>query len=172
MTTFSDAGAVRLADRDYFDFVLAAAETACRRILAAVFLQDVRPSRDVRGQVLELTMALANRRRLGVDVRVLLTGHLSTPDIAVANLASGQLFEAYDVPHRRSFDISPDGRRGLHSKLVICDDVAVVGSQNWTDDAFAVNVEDAVAVTGPPVDHLAVEFDRLWSYGRGMPNAS
>jgi phosphatidylserine/phosphatidylglycerophosphate/cardiolipin synthase-like enzyme len=169
MTAFEDARAVRLPDRQYFDFALASVETARRRIWASLFLQDIRPSRDLNGQVLELTMALIARSRVGVDVRVLLSGDVNTPDIAVANLASGMFLAQTGVQHRRAFEDPRGGRGGSHAKFFICDAEAVAGSQNWTDDAFRLNIEDAVVVQGPPVELLAEEFLRLWETGRGLP---
>ena len=157
---FVDAQAGRLEDREYFDFALACVEAATARIWASLFIQDVRPSRDIAGNVLELTMSVVARRRAGVDVRVLLTGRSNTPDIAVANMASGLMLRAHGVPHRALLDF--DGRRGSHAKFIVCDDVAVVGSQNWTDDGFRLNTEDAIILSGPPVEHLAGEFQRLW----------
>ena len=49
--------------------------------------------------------------------------------------------------------------------------VAVVGSQNWTDDGFRLNIEDAVMVAGPGTRRIADEFVRLWRQGKGMPRA-
>src|SRR5687768_11102999 len=108
MKTFEAAGANRLADRDYFDFVMACVETATSRVLAALFLYDLRPPRDVRGQVLQLTTALAQRRAVGVDVRVVLSGYATTPDISVANLASALFMESRGVPHRHFFSSGTD----------------------------------------------------------------
>lgn len=168
MSVFTDAAAVRLDERAYFDVTLACLEAARRRIWASLFIFDIRPNRDVEGQVLELTTALIERHRLGVDVRVLLTGHVYTPDIAVANLASGLYLHAAGVPQRRVTDVG-GGRRGSHAKFFVCDDHAVLGSQNWTDDAFRLNLEDAVMLHGGGVESIAAEFLRLWDEGKGLP---
>jgi phosphatidylserine/phosphatidylglycerophosphate/cardiolipin synthase-like enzyme len=170
MTSFAVAQASRLDDRDYFPFTLASVESAVRRIWVSMFIHDVRPARDVSGQVLELTHALVARHRAGVDVRVLLSGHASTPDIVVANLASGLVLNGHGVPHRRVFGRQGGERAGSHAKFFVCDDVAVLGSQNWTDDGFNDNIEDAVVLTGQPVDLLAQEFARLWTVGHRMPD--
>ncbi len=168
MSTFSDALVVHLADRDYYDFVLASIEKAYSRIFVSMFLFDIRPARDVRGQALDLAMALAEKKRTGVDVRVLLNGQVSTPELGAANVATGALLESYGVPHRRIF-IVDDKRIGSHAKWVIIDQMAVVGSQNWTDDAFNENTEDAVAIEGESVGLLETEFITLWKKGRGLP---
>jgi phosphatidylserine/phosphatidylglycerophosphate/cardiolipin synthase-like enzyme len=169
MIDFSDSLATRIPERAYFDFVLASVQSSRRRIWVSQFIFDVRPSRDVAGSVLEVALALVERSRAGVDVRVLLTGSVSTPDVAVANLATALLIGAYGVRQRRLFDVGADTRTGSHAKFAIWDDEAVIGSQNWTDDAFRLNLEDSVALSGQVVDVLADEFLRLWELGRGLP---
>jgi len=166
---FTQGTCVRVDDRDYGDVVQAAVERAGWRIWVSMFILDPRPTRDVAGLVLQLTDTVAARRRLGVDVRVLTAGALSSPDIAVANLTAGLLLSDAGVPHRRLFDTG-SGRRSSHAKWLVVDDRAFVGSQNWADDGFRINTEDAIMLTGPAVQHLASEFDRLWQMGRGMPD--
>jgi len=168
MMMFTDSQAVRINDRDYFDVTLASIEAAKRRIWASLFIYDIRPGQDLEGLVLELTTALIERRRCGVDVRVLITGHVRTQSISVANLASGLYLARAGVPQRRIF--STDAiRKGSHAKFAIFDDTAVLGSQNWTDDAFTTNIEDAVLLTGNAVHGLATQFLTLWNNGKGLP---
>lgn len=168
MTAFTESRAARVDERDYYDLMLSSVEDARRRVLASLFLFDIRPGRDVEGWVLELMTALVARQRVGVDVRVLISGHVRTPELAVANLASGLYLRAAGVPHRRIAEVD-DTRRGSHGKLVVVDDLAVVGSQNWTDDGFRTNLEDAVLLTGGAVEVLAAGFESLWSRGKGLP---
>jgi phosphatidylserine/phosphatidylglycerophosphate/cardiolipin synthase-like enzyme len=172
MIAFADGLATRVPERDYANFVLAGAEDARRRLWVSQFIFDTRPPRDLAGQVLELALTLAARRQAGVDVKVLLTGSLSTPDIAVANLAAGLMLEGWGVAHRRIFEVGDPVRGGSHAKFVIRDDEAVLGSQNWTDDAFRLNIEDSVLLSGRPVTLLAAEFQRLWELGRGTPRGA
>jgi phosphatidylserine/phosphatidylglycerophosphate/cardiolipin synthase-like enzyme len=168
MNKFEAASAARLAERDYLDVVLAFVESARVRIYASLFLFDIRPVRDVRGNVLELAMALIERRKQGVDVRVLLTGYVRTPELGVANVTTGIFLESYGVPHRRLFGVDTK-RMGIHAKFALLDDFAVVGSQNWTDDGFSKNAEDAVILQGPAVGLLEAEFIHLWTLGLGLP---
>jgi phosphatidylserine/phosphatidylglycerophosphate/cardiolipin synthase-like enzyme len=65
-----------------------------------------------------------------------------------------------------------DGRLGTHAKVLVADGRAVVGSHNWTDDAFFANAEDSVLLAGPVVDILASEHADLWQRGRGLPRAA
>lgn len=168
MTRFAGATATRIAERDYYDLLMACVTSARRRLHASIFLFDARPVRDPRGYVLDLVTALAERRRLGVDVRVLLTGQVETLALGVANVATGILLESYGVPHRRLFKVDAT-RTGSHAKFALIDEVAIIGSQNWTDDAFNDNIEDAVLLRGAALDPLEAEFARLWPLGRGLP---
>lgn len=167
MIPFTQTEIAPLTDRTYFDFILGSIEKATQQIWVSIFIYDIRPSRDVAGMVLELTTALIDKKLNGVDVRVLLAGYLSTADIAAANLASGLYLNGFGVPHRRS--IRDSAQVGSHAKYVICDDMAVVGSQNWTDDGFRLNIEDAVALKGDAVYYLESEFLRQWELGKGLP---
>lgn len=168
MINFSGAGARRVNDREYLDLVLACIEGARRRICVCVFLIDISPERDLRGQVMGLALSLAQRRSLGVDVRVLMTGQVETPQLGVANVATGIFLASYGVPNRRLFEVDAQ-RIGCHAKFALFDDLAIIGSQNWTDDAFHDNTEDAVLLRGPVTDHLEAEFSRLWRLGKGLP---
>jgi len=161
--------------RRYQELALACAERAARRIWVSMFIFDLRPSRDVEGLVMHLARTLAERRALGVDVRVLLASTTRTADIEVANLAAAMFLQGRGVPQRRFIrERSGEGgpraeRLGSHAKFAIFDDTAILGSQNWTDDAFRLNVEDAVFLATGAADLLAAEFLRLWQYGRGLP---
>lgn len=167
---FDTAQIARIDDRAYYDFALAAVERARRQIWVCVFICDIRPHRDLEGLVLDLVAALIERRQWGVDVRIMLTGDANAADIATANLATALYLDHADVPVRRVMTL-PDGRRGTHAKFAMFDDVAVVGSQNWTDDGFRQNIEDALLLTGQPVNRLAAEFMMLWKTGKGVPRA-
>lgn len=166
---FDNTSMARLGDREYYDYVLGLIERATNRIWVSMFIYDIRPFRDVEGKVLNLTTALIDRKGLGVDVKVLLTGHLRTPDIAVANLATGLYLSQFGVPQRRSIQV--EDRYGSHAKYVLCDNTAITGSQNWTDNGFAQNIEDGIIMRGNVLNALETEFLRQWEAGKGLPNS-
>jgi phosphatidylserine/phosphatidylglycerophosphate/cardiolipin synthase-like enzyme len=169
MIEFDSARAARIPDGSYADIALACVESARRRVWVSVFIFDVRPSRDPAGRALDLATALIDRHQAGVDVRVLLAGDVTTPDIAVANIATGLLLDERGVRQRRLFGSGDAARRGSHGKFAVIDDLAVAGGHNWADDAFRLNIEDSVLLSDEPVEQLAGEFLRLWSYGRALP---
>lgn len=160
-----------ISDRDYYPLVLAAAERARFRIWVAMFICDIRPTRDVQGLVLDLVLALKERAALGVDVRVILTGDASAADIVAANLATTLYLEQAGVPVRRALRLQ-DNRLGSHAKMVVIDRTGFVGSQNWTNGGFQAHMEDAVMVEGTGVERLAAEFLHLWGQGAGGPGGS
>jgi phosphatidylserine/phosphatidylglycerophosphate/cardiolipin synthase-like enzyme len=168
VTAIAAGAATGLTDRAYGDLVRAAAERARRRIWASIFLYDLRPSRDLAGLVMALTDTLIQRHAAGVDVRVLVSGEVSTPDIAVANRATAMFLDRHGVPSRHVFGAAGSVRRGSHAKVVLMDDIAVLGSQNWTDDAFRLNVEDAVVLTGDAVRILGGAFQTTWQRARRL----
>jgi cardiolipin synthase len=58
----------------------------------------------------------------------------------------------------------PDGYRKIHTKGVIVDDTAILGSLNWGRTAMSENREVAVALDGESVaDYYAGVFDDDWS---------
>lgn len=169
--TFEQGRTARLDDRSYYDFTRAAVERARRRIWASIFICDIRPQRDIEGLVLDLLAAVIERRQWGVDVRIMVTGDATAADIVTANLASALYLQNAGVPVRRSV-VLDDGRLGSHAKFALIDDTALVGSQNWTDDGFRLNIEDAILLTGQPVERLGAEFLVLWKQGKGVPRAA
>jgi len=169
--SFADGATARVEDRSYYDFTLAGVERARWRVWASVFICDIRPQRDIEGLVLDLLAAIIERKRWGVDVRIMVTGDAGAADIMTANLASALYLDRAGVPVRRTLGYA-DGRLGSHAKFVLLDDVAVVGSQNWTDDGFRLNIEDAILVRGAPAMRLGAEFVDLWSRGKGVPRAT
>jgi phosphatidylserine/phosphatidylglycerophosphate/cardiolipin synthase-like enzyme len=86
----------------------------------------------------------------------------------VASLASALYMRERELDVR--FFRSPQ-RRGLHGKVVIVDDtVAIVGSHNWTHQAFHRNVEASLAVVGPDlVIQLAQQFETAWQHATEEP---
>ena len=147
ISPLGDVALAAVSDREYYPMVRAAAERAQMRIWASLFICDIRPSRDVSGRVLDLISTLCSRAALGVDVRFMLTGDASAADIAAANLATGLYLHHSGVPTRRTFH-GDGGRLGSHAKMVVIDNTAFIGNQNWTRGGFDSHIEDAICVDG------------------------
>jgi cardiolipin synthase len=111
------------------------------------------------GLVADLLEAAAR----GVRVRVLLGSSFDTDNVAVVEaLNSAAASSGYDLEAKQ---ISPyHGIEVMHNKEVIVDDVSVISSINWVDNALYENREVGVAVRSPEVsEHFSSLFWDDWS---------
>jgi len=152
--------------RAYFDFVLHQLEEAQSKIWLSLFIMDMRPSVDVEGKVLRLLSELIKKHNSGLDVKVLLNGYFRSPSIDVANIASGLYLREFNVPNRRVF--SQNERLGSHSKFLICDNLLLLGSPNWSQGAFTDHIEDSVITTGHAVVETESIFLNFWNNARSL----
>lgn len=151
-----------LRDRDYYYFLLYHVRQATHRIWASVFIVNVKRADDPRSDVRRLLAELSAAARRGVDVRV-------TTGYARDNLA---LYETNAITrtflHGRRVNVRryPGGRREqTHNKLVLFDtELAVLGSHNWSHNAFSVSAEDSVALwSRDAVEHLERDYLETWN---------
>ncbi|MFB6194618.1 MAG: phospholipase D-like domain-containing protein [Haloplanus sp.] len=121
------------------------------------------------GPLLDATIRAAER---GVEVRVLLSGawYVAETNAALVDWLNG-------VAERRGLPLSarvarPRGRfEKIHAKGVVADDVVVVGSLNWNENAVSENREVAVAVRS---ERLASYFRTVFAsdWRRGPDRAT
>ena len=119
------------------------------------------------GPLLRATVRAAER---GVEVRVLVSGawYVAEENAALVEWLNG-------VAERRGLPLTarvanPAGRyEKVHAKGVVADDVVVVGSLNWNENAVSENREVALAVRS---EALAASFRETfvadWRGGRGL----
>lgn len=166
--SINNSNIAKIEAREYYDFVFSLLEGARSKIWLSIFIMDIRPSLDVEGKVLNLVSKLINKRNAGLDVKILLNGYFRTPGIDVTNIASGLYLREFNVPNRRIF--SNNERLGSHSKFLICDDLLVLGSPNWTQGAFSEYIEDSVVATGHVVVETESIFLNFWENSRPLTN--
>jgi phosphatidylserine/phosphatidylglycerophosphate/cardiolipin synthase-like enzyme len=118
------------------------------------------------GPLLRATVRAATR---GAEVRVLLSGawYVAEENVALVEWLNG-------VADRRDLPLSarvaePRGRfEKIHAKGVVADEVVVVGSLNWNENAVSDNREVAVAVRSEALaTYFRRAFDADWSRGVG-----
>lgn len=140
-------------DRDFLPAATAAIGAATDRIRVAEYLLYDDPS------VLQLVQALEGASRRGVQVQVLAdeTGD-ETADLL-------DRMAGWDIETRLdSRDVT------LHAKLIVADDVSVIGSHNFTGAALDSNHEGSVLVVDPEVsDWYARWFDAVWTEPDAVP---
>lgn len=156
-----------------FPAIEEAVRTARRRVQADLFLLGGRVGTG-------LAKAMGDRRRSGVDVRVILDPHLGavgpTRDQVASSVAT-LLAEGVPV---RTFPISalavppgPLGRTALidHDKIVVVDDTAFIGSANLIDLA-ETNHDLMFRVRGPVANEVAGWLDLTWDAADSLEGRS
>jgi phosphatidylserine/phosphatidylglycerophosphate/cardiolipin synthase-like enzyme len=118
------------------------------------------------GPLLRATVRAAGR---GVEVRVLLSGawYVAEENAALVEWLNG-------VAERRNLPLTarvaePAGRyEKIHAKGVVADDVVVVGSLNWNENAVSENREVVLAIRSDALaDYFRETFAADWRGGRG-----
>ena len=131
-----------LAGKNYLSRVSAALKSAERSIKVMIYLASNTGHARCAGNILMGELDRARRR--GVEVKVILEGS-HVEQINNANLKSAEWLLERGIKVR-IFPIFPV----MHTKLVLIDDeVAVVGSHNWTNAAAYYNSESSVLVRCP-----------------------
>ncbi|EHP85760.1 phospholipase D-like domain-containing protein [Methanotorris formicicus] len=135
---------VVLNDEKYFYYVLNIIKSAEREIDIIMF------SMFRCKQTEELLNALIEARKRGVMVRIILNKEVESNKEAKNYLASERISVKYS-------------KTRVHNKLVIVDDIVVVGSHNWTDSGLFENKESSIAIRDKKVLKEEKEyFEALW----------
>ncbi len=143
-------------DRDFLPAALEAVDGARAEVRVAQFLlTDASP-------VDQLLASLARAAGRGVRVRVLADEEGEDTDRVIRNLALDGVEAKLDSP-----------RVMTHNKLVIADDVVVVGSHNWTSSALGRNHEASLRLADAEVSGwYAAWFDAVWDAPEVDPELS
>lgn len=124
-------------------------------------------------KVTDVTAALAEAARRGVDVRLVLEtseadgGTLKGPGAARAFSSLAELVTIYEWPAERRAPLPDGGRGAMHAKAALADEhTALVTSGNLTDYALTANMELGLLVRGGPVPRrLSRHFRQLMMDG-------
>ncbi|MEF8857043.1 MAG: phospholipase D-like domain-containing protein, partial [Haloplanus sp.] len=118
------------------------------------------------GPLLRATVRAAER---GVEVRVLLSGawYVAEENAALVEWLNG-VAERRDLPLTARV-ADPAGRyEKVHAKGAVADDVVVVGSLNWNENAVSENREVALAIRSDALaGYFRETFAADWRGGRG-----
>lgn len=153
-----------LKDGDYFDRASTLIDGAKRHIDLVVYGMNADPKYP-QSDVNQLIGKLAAAKLRGVGVRVLL--EISSPDLGVndVNRTAAQALKNAGLEVR--FD-RPD--EITHAKLLLVDDQAIVGSNNWGYGGFRTYHEVGLRTQVPAViTQLSDYFAALWASGEPAP---
>lgn len=149
-----------LEGRDYYPVVMEAIRASVSRVWGTMFIVDLARGKDSRLLVRDMLKLLARKSEAGVDVRILL-GTSTIREISVGNKTS--LFFLKDAGVKVK-EFAGKFTSSTHSKYCLFDDDAfVLGSHNWSENAFLRNHESSIFVESKDLNRrLAQDFIRDW----------
>lgn len=148
--------------RDLLAATLTTIEQARERLEVAMFIVGVGTATAAQARVRDVLDAVVRARHRGVACRVVVndfTGDATQPTL---NLVAAHYLAAAGVLVR---GYASDRHPSIHSKYLLADDdVALVGSGNWSAGALTANLEATVRVVSEPlVRTLRRRFDDDWA---------
>ena len=152
-----------LSDSDYYYFLMEKIRKARQSLYATVFIVNIRKSDDIDRKVLSILKELEYAHWKGVDVKLIVGSSTGAPLISIANEVTIKYLEEKRFPVR--YAQIEDG--SLHSKYVVIDqELIIIGSHNWTYNAFFMSKEDSLfCYSKDAAIKLTKEFNYLWNTG-------
>ena|SRR6185295_2231583 len=159
--TYPIASAAPLQGKDYLPYILDKIDSAKTRIWASIFIIDARIDKDEYRSVRTLIERLTYAAWRKVDVRVIV-GTSTIEDIYVACLTSANYMIKQGLNVRSYATVGR--RKTTHSKYLLFDNnLAVIGSNNWSHNSFHLAVNSSLAVESDGLaESLSQEFSALW----------
>lgn len=154
--------AVHLKDEDYYHFLAEKISESEKSVLSTMFIVSAL-NPDDSGKIKDLLNELVYANWRGLDVRLII-GNSQEGIIEFANETSYRYLEKKGLPvklYNYEYDAS------VHSKYVIIDEeLIILGSANWTDNAMSENKEDSIAIYSEEAAlKLKKEFEKVWEHG-------
>lgn len=147
---------------DLLAATLGTLEGATRRVDVGMFMVGLGTATPAQGRVLDVLDAVVRCRYRRVDCRVLLDDFSDDTTQPTLNLVAAHYLAEAGVPVR----LYASARHpAAHSKYVLADeDVALVGSGNWSAGGLTANLEGSLRVVSRPlVRVLRRRFDGDWT---------
>lgn len=151
-----------IVDADYYDMLFGAIRAAKQRIWASQFSFNMQAIPDGKLQVRSIARTLADAAKRGIDVRILVGGNARRLLLQPAGNDLTLAFLHILGVDGRSY--ARKARAGSHAKYALFDDdLALVGSHNWSPRAFGDGIDSTLAVKSETVaNKIAGVFDKAW----------
>jgi phosphatidylserine/phosphatidylglycerophosphate/cardiolipin synthase-like enzyme len=152
---------------DLLAATLTTIERATSRLDAVMFILGLGTATPGQGRVQDVLDAVIRARYRGVDCRVLVDDFADDPTQPTLNRVAAHYLAEADVGARLYVS---DRHPSMHSKyLLVDDDVAMVGSGNWSGGGLTANLEATVRVISQPlVRNLRRRFEGDWSRAQAI----
>ncbi len=166
LKVYKTENVIPLSNDDYYYYLMGKINNAKYRVYASIFIINSLISKDVELKVRDLIKNLAYAKWRNVDVRIIF-GNSKNCEIKTANETTARYMHSLGISVKQYESLF---RSSLHSKYVIIDDeLIILGSHNWSNGAFAKNLEDSVAIYSKELNTiLNDEFHKLWKTGINM----
>lgn len=151
--------AALVADGIYSTAAAEMIERARQRCLASIFIADLLEQTQ-RG-LGDIVDALANASWRGVDTRVILGGSRENFQIAATAVDAEAILRSEGVAVRW---LLATPQRGSHAKFLVCDELSLLGSHNWSPGSFSgAQVQDSVLIDSAGMAGILQEkFEEQW----------
>ena len=168
----SNSKAGLICDSRYHQVVKMMCLKARWRIYASMFIVELLPGEgasdatDLRPSVvIELLEDLRNACLRGVDVRLVIGGAEHAICIQDETEAAWAHCQKLRIPCRLAA-LHP--KKSSHKKLVVADDMILIGSHNWSHGAFSGQIQDSVLIEDARLSaYFANEIARQWRALKG-----
>lgn len=132
-----------IADENYFSVVKSLLNDYRRLIWTSIFIVDLNTGDSNFMKVHELLVGIKNAHWEGSDVKLIVSGSKTNLSIANTSLAASYLIESMQLPHKILMTKDKDTS---HMKMLIIDDMVILGSHNWSPGSFGGQTQDSVLV--------------------------
>jgi phosphatidylserine/phosphatidylglycerophosphate/cardiolipin synthase-like enzyme len=165
-------GVELLWSEDYVPRTLELIASAKKSVWVGMYVTSYQSDR---GYAIENKMlkALVEAHRSGIDVRVVVDEgyQWDTKTHRMSSRRSKKNDNAVAYLHQNGVEVRRDDPdRIMHGKFMVVDeDIAVIGSHNWTYSALKKNVEVSVLLKGQDdVEELSRHYQTLWKRSRSL----
>jgi len=157
---FAVDSVIPLQDRYYYYFIKDAIAQARYKIWASLFIIGIDREQDYQLEVRDILNLLSVKHSLGVDVKIIIGDSDTVYEIRELDEISRKFLQSRGIAVKKY----KGTKHSTHSKYMIIDDeLIVVGSHNWTMNAFSKNREDSVAIYSRQFNsEMNYQFLRTW----------
>ena len=132
-----------ITDENYFSVVKSLLNKYRKLVWTSIFIIDLNTSNQNFMKVHELLVSLKNAEWEGSDVKLIVSGSKTNLSIANTSLAASYLIDSMQLPYKI---LMTKNKETSHVKMLIIDDMVILGSHNWSPGSFGGQTQDSVLV--------------------------